>query len=117
MPRTPSGKMLLVLAWANACLHIAGLVFAYFGMRPGTPLAPLTERMDYLAQSPPGWTLGWVCWMACAVFFILFVAVAVNQLGPNADLARFGLMIAVAGAAFDLFCDSVFIIVLPMVAS
>src|SRR4051794_5242721 len=117
MPRMQSGRFLTVLAWANVCLHIGGLLFAYFGMKPGTPLAPLPERMEYLAGGPLGWTLGWICWMACAVFFILFLAVVVNRLGLNADLARFGLMIAVAGAAFDLFCDSVYIIVLPMLAS
>jgi hypothetical protein len=108
---------LTILAWSNVLAHLAALALAAIGMAPGTPLAPLAERLDYLAGGPIGWTLGWVCWMLCAVLLVTFLAVVVHRLGADADLARLGLTIAVAGAAFDLFCDSVFIVVLPMIAS
>ena len=47
----------------------------------------------------------------------MFLAALTRRLGEGADLARLGLVIAVVGAAFDLFCDSVYIVVLPMIAS
>src|SRR5262245_21262893 len=86
-------------------------------MRPGTPLASLPERLDYLAGAPLGWTLGWVTWMVCAVLLIAFLATLTWPLRERGDLARPGLTIAVAGAAFDLFCDTVYLLVLPMLAS
>lgn len=105
------------LAWCSILCHLAGLAFAAVGMSPGTPLAPLPERLNYLAGSPLGWTLGWCCWMLCAILLIAFLVAVTRRLETNADLARLGLVIAIAGAAFDLFCDSVFICVLPMIAS
>ena len=86
-------------------------------MAPGTPLVSLSERMQYLAAAPIGWIMGWSVWMSCAVLLIAFLFTLVNRLGENACLARLGLMIAVVGAAFDLFCDSIYICVLPMLAS
>lgn len=117
MPWIRPGKSLIVLAWANVCLHIAGLALAVVGMQPGTPLSPLPQRLEYLAGAPIGWTLGWACWMLCAVLLIAFLAAVVRRLGEDGDLARLGLVVAVAGAAFDLCCDSVYIVVLPMIAS
>src|ERR1700675_289901 len=101
---------LTALAWANVLLHVAGLTLAAVGMRPGTPLAPLPERMAYLAAAPIGWTFGWVAWTLCALLLVAFLAVLVHRLGEGAELARFGLMIAIAGLPIDLFCDAVFIV-------
>lgn len=113
----PSVSGLRLLAWANVAVHLAGLAFAAAGMAPGTPLVSLPERLDYLAGSPLGWTLGWVSWMLCAALLVAFLAVTVHALGEDAFLARLGLTIAIAGAAFDFFCDSVFIVVLPTIAA
>ena len=107
MPRTPAVNALAVLAWLNVGLHAAGLALAAAGMRPGTPLVPLPERLDYLAAAPLGWTLGWVSWMLCAVLLIAFLAALTGRLRERRELARLGLTVAVAGAAFDLFCDAV----------
>src|SRR5439155_21506585 len=85
-------------------------------MRPGTPLVPLAERLDYLAQSPLGWTLGWAAWMLCATALIVFLALVLHRIGDESPLARLGLMAAIAGAAFDLFCDSIYIVVFPALA-
>src|ERR1700722_66390 len=108
---------LTVLAWLNVLLHVAGLTLAAVGMSPGTPLMPLPERLAYLAAAPVCWTLGWVSWMLCALVLVAFLAVLVHRLGDGAELARFGLLIAIAGLPIDLFCDSVFILVLPTIAS
>jgi hypothetical protein len=117
MPPAPAVNALTVLAWLNVCLHAAGLALAAVGMRPGTPLVSLPERLDYLAGAPLGWTLGWVTWMACAVLLIAFLAALTWRLRERDNLARLGLTIAVAGAACDLFCDTVYLLVLPMLAS
>jgi hypothetical protein len=108
---------LTVLAWCNVLVHVAGLAFAAVAMAPGTALAPLPQRLEYLAASPAGWTLGWACWMLCAAMLVAFLAAVATRLGDGEPLVRFALMIAVVGAGFDLFCDSVFIIVLPMIAA
>jgi hypothetical protein len=100
----------------NVILHVIALVFALFGMRPGSPLVPLPERLDYLAGAPLGWSLGWATWMLCGAALLAFLAVLVGRLGEHAALARLALMLAVAAASFDLFCDSVFIVVLPALA-
>jgi hypothetical protein len=117
MPRISDARPLTVLAWLTVLLHVAGLTLAAIGMSPGTPLFPLPERMMYMAAAPIGWTLGWLSWMLCAVALVAFLAVLVQRLGEGAELARFGLLIAIAGLPIDLFCDAVFILVLPMIAS
>src|ERR1700682_714262 len=100
-PWIPGAYGLTVLAWVNVCLHAAGLTLAVVGMKPGTPLSPLCQRLEYLASAPVGWTLGWACWMLCALLLIAFLAAVAHRLGDGGDLARLGLTIAVAGAAFD----------------
>jgi hypothetical protein len=110
-------RPLIGLAWLNVLLHLVALALAAAGMRPGTPLVPLDARLSYLAGRPLGWTFGWVAWMACAVALIAFLAVLTRRLGDHARLAQFGLMIAVVGAAFDLCCDSIYLLVFPTLAS
>jgi hypothetical protein len=106
-----------VLAWSNVFLHIVGLVLAAFGMSPGTPLVPLPQRLEYLAAAPWGWTLGWTTWMACGVLLVVFLAVVAERVGQSDGLVRLGLVIAVAGVTFDLFCDSVYLVVFPLIAA
>jgi hypothetical protein len=117
MPRSPFWFSLTGLAWVNVALHVVALVLAVVGMRPGTPLVPLPERLHYLARAPLGWTAGWVAWMFCAVVLVAFLAAVTRRLGERAFLARLGLTVAVVGAAFDLFCDAVYVLVFPMLAS
>lgn len=113
----PSNHLLVRLAWLNVVLHVIALVLAAVGMRPGTPALPLAERLDYLAGAPLGWRLGWATWMLCAAALIAFLAVVLDRLGDQARLAQVGLVVAVAGAAFDLFCDSLYIVLFPMLAA
>jgi hypothetical protein len=115
--RNRSVGALTVLAWLNVGLHVAALAVAAVGMAPGSPLAPLPERLKYLAAAPPGWTLGWASWMGCAVLLVAFLVAVSRRLGDGADLARLGVTIAVVGAAFDLFCDTVYIVVQPTLAA
>jgi hypothetical protein len=112
-----SDRSLAGLAWANVGLHLAALAGAAVGIRPGSPLVPLTERLNYLASAPLGWTLAWVAWMLAALALIGFLAAVTRRLPEPGVLADLGLMVAVAGAAFDFFCDAVYILVFPMLAS
>ena len=117
MFRMPACSPLAVLAWWNVGLHVVALALAAVGMRPGSPLVPLSQRLDYLAGAPLGWMLGWVSWMVCAVSLLAFLAALTWRLRERDELARLALNVAVAGAAFDLFCDAVYLLVLPMLAS
>jgi hypothetical protein len=117
VPRNRPPDALVVLAWSNVLLHVVALALAAVGMSPGSPLVPLPERLTYLAAAPPGWALGWACWMLCTLVLVGFLALVPGRLPGDGDLARLGVLIAVAGAGFDLFCDSVYIVVLPMLAS
>jgi hypothetical protein len=98
-------------------LHFVALVLAATGMRPGSPLVPLRDRLDYLAGAPLGWTVGWVAWMFCAFALIAYLATLTHRLGAQALLAQLALMVAIAGLACDLLCDSIYIVILPMLAS
>jgi hypothetical protein len=110
-------KPIRKLAWLNVALHLAGLVLAAAFIRPGSPLVTLSERLDYLGGAPFGWTCAWVAWMLCAAALIAFLATVTSCLGKEAVLAQLGLMIAVAGIGFDLLCDSIYILIFPMLAS
>jgi len=110
-------RLLYALAWLNVVVHVAGLILAATGIQPGSPLVPLPDRLVYLAGAPLGWTSAWITWMLCAVALIAFLAKLVSRLGPQAGLAQLGLMIAVAGAAFDLCCDAVYLLVFPWLAA
>lgn len=112
-----SPRALRLLAWGNVALHGAGLVFAWFALRPGSALAPLPERMAYLAGSPPGWVWGWGVWMLCALLLLAFMVVLRGMLPEGSALARLALLTTATGMAVDLLCDVVQIQVLPLIAA
>jgi hypothetical protein len=101
------------LAWANVAVHLLGLAAAALGMRPGSPLVGLEERMGHLAGRPAAWPLAWGVWMLCALALVAFVHEAAARL-PGASLAA---PLAAAGAGVDLLCDGVQMAVLPLLAS
>ncbi len=108
------GSAVSRLAWINVALHVVAIALAAIGMRPGTAIVPLAERIAYLSRAPAGWTLGWGSWMLCALALVaLFAALAHRLDGP---LVRLGLVLAGAGAAIDLLCDDLQLAVLPEVA-
>jgi hypothetical protein len=115
----PNGnhRLLTWLAWANVVLHLAALVLAAIGMRPGSPAFDLPTRRAYLAGHPALWSLGWGVWILCALLQIAFYGMLVRHLPAHPHAARFAVTIACAGAAIDLFCDALFIVVLPDIAA
>src|SRR5262249_20765055 len=96
---------------------VAGLVLAAVGMRPGSPLVLLPERLAYLAQGPLAWSLGWGMWMVCAMALIAFLAGMARRLPEHTLLAHSALVLAIVGGAVDLLCDVINIIVLPALAA
>jgi hypothetical protein len=106
------------VAWLNVVLHVFGLVCAVLWMRPGTPAVGVSERLAYLQADlyPLGWSLGWLVWMLCVPALVAFMALTAHRLGEPSSLARLAVVVVVAGAAFDVFCDSAYIIVLPYLA-
>jgi hypothetical protein len=109
-------RLLSLLAWANVAVHAAGLVLAWFGMRPGSVVVPLAERMAYLAGRPPGWTWGWGVWMLCTLLLVAYMA-ALRLRAPGHSLAaQLALVFTAAGMAVDLLADVVQIQVLPLAA-
>jgi len=113
---TVPARLLPALAWANVALHGVGLAVAWFGMRPGSVLVPLPQRMAYLAASPPGWTWGWGIWMLCTLLLAAYM-VALRLCLPGRSLEpRLALVFTAAGMAADLLTDAVQIQVLPLAA-
>lgn len=112
----PSTRLLTGLAWGNVLLHGVGLVFAVAGMRPGSPLIPLPERMAYLAGRPAGWTWGWGIWMLCSLLLLGYVAALRNRLPDRSLAADLALTLTAAGMGVDLVCDVIQIRGLPLAA-
>ncbi len=88
-----------------------GVAFALVTIMPGTPAAPLLDRIAYLGARPPGWAAGWLVWMACALSLVAFM-VLLARAWPTA-LTRAAAGLTVAGAVVDLTCDATFAWVLP----
>jgi hypothetical protein len=110
----PSTRLLWGLAWGNVVLHGVGLVLALFGMRPGSPLVLLPERMEYLAGHPAGWTWGWGVWMVCSLLLLFYVAALRGCLPARSLAADLALTLTAAGMGVDLLCDVVQIRALPL---
>jgi hypothetical protein len=116
-PRGSPRRLLTLTAWLSVGLHVVGLVLAVVGMRPGTPLVPAAERAAYLAGRPLAWSLGWAAWMLCALALVAFLAVLAYVVPQASAILGAAVMLAAAGAAIDLACDTLFITVLPGLAA
>ena len=112
----PPVRLLPALGWANVAFHGAGLAVVWFGMRPGSVVSPLSDRIAFLAGRPMGWTLGWGVWMLCALLLVAYMA-TLRLLVPGQSLAaQLALVFTAAGMAIDLLADAVQIQVLPLAA-
>jgi hypothetical protein len=104
-------RTLRTAAWINVGLHVAGLVFAAAAMKPGTPAAPLVERIRYLAARPLGWSAGWLVWMLCALALVAFMFLLARA--HPSPFAAAAATLAILGAVVDVTCDLAYILVLP----
>jgi len=117
VPKLADRRGLMLLAWVNVALHGLALLLAVAGVRPGSPLAPLHDRLEYLASYPLGWLLGWGAWMLCTLALIAFFAAVAHYLPEWPSLSRLAVVLAAAGGSLDLFCDVLYITVLPSLAA
>ena len=115
-PRGGPRRLLTLTAWLSVGVHVTGLALAVIGMRPGTPLVPAGERVAYLAGRPLAWSLGWAAWMLCALALVAFLAVLAQVVPQASAILGPAVMLAAAGAAVDLTCDTLFITVVPTLA-
>ena len=111
------GGALLALAWLNVALHALGLVMAWIGLRPGSTIIPLADRMAYLASQPPAWKWGWGIWMLCAVVLVAFMTALRSRLPGNPVTGKLALIFTIVGMTADLFCDVLQIRTLPVAAA
>jgi hypothetical protein len=116
MPTAPLRRLVL-LAWSNVILHAAGLAVAWFGLRPGSVVAPLAERTAYLAADPAVWRWGWGIWMLCTLVLVGYIAELESLLPPRSIAGRLALVLTASGMAVDLLCDVLQISVLPLTAA
>jgi len=100
-------RPLLLLAWLNVVIHGIALVLAEVGMRPGSPLVDLPERLAYLADSPLGWSLGWGSWILCALALVAFMANLAEAASRDRSQLNYAMMLAGVGAVVDVVCDTV----------
>jgi hypothetical protein len=108
---------LVGLAAAASLLHAAGLTLAATVMRPGTPLAGVEARTRWLAGHPLGWSLGWAVWILCALSLVALLAALDDRLAPRSTAGTTAVAMAAAGAAVDIFCDALWIGVVPSLAA
>lgn len=107
----------VALAWINIAVHIVALAFAAVFMRPGSPSVPLEDRMAYLAGNPPGWTIGWATWMACAILDVALLAQLNARAPRHSRLGLAGIVAALIGAITDISCEVAHIWILPRIAA
>jgi hypothetical protein len=102
---------------AIACVvvHLVALGLSASLMTPGTPLAPPEDRVAWLAEGHLGWSIGWVAWMLSALTLVFFLAAVARN--TDAPLARLAVVLAAAGAAVDLLCDTCQILLVPAIAA
>jgi hypothetical protein len=114
---SPTLRRLALLAWGNVILHAIGLAVTWLGLRPGSVVAPLSERMAYLAADPAVWRWGWGIWMLCTLVLVGYIAVLERLLPPRSTAGRLALVLTASGMAVDLLCDVLQISVLPLAAA
>jgi hypothetical protein len=112
-----SQRRFALLCWTAAALHAAGLGLAVTAMQPGTILATPAQRTAWLAARPLGWTLGWTVWILCAVSLVVLLAALSARLRPVSTATSAAMAVAAAGAAVDVFCDALWIAVVPELAA
>ncbi len=94
-------------AFVNVAAHALGLVCAALFLKPGTPLVPVDERMEWLAARPWQWTAGWAIWILCAVAMGVFVTLLGRALAPRGGvLVKIAIVAAWVAVAIDITCDT-----------
>ena len=108
----------MALAATASLLHAAGLTLAATAMLPGTVLVSEEARARWLAGRPLAWSIGWSVWILCALSLVALLATLNDRLRAGGSPAgNAAVALAAAGAAVDLFCNALWIGVLPDLAA
>jgi hypothetical protein len=106
---------LRVAAIACVAVHLVAMGLSASLMTPGTPLAPADDRVAWLAARPLGWSVGWAAWALSAFTLVFFLAAVAWR--TDAPLARLGVVLAAAGSAVDILCDTCQVVLVPAIAA
>jgi hypothetical protein len=117
VPLIADKRLLIWLAWVNVIVHALALILSVVGLRPGSPLVEVPERLHYLSGHPLAWSLGWGSWMLCTLTLIVFFAALAEHLPEKSGAAPLAVVLSAVGGGIDLFCDVIYITVLPELAS
>ena len=90
---------------------------AWLGLRQGSLVVPLSDRIAYLAAGPAAWSWGWGIWILCALVLVAYMATLRRALPGDPLAAQLALVFTTAGMAVDLLCDALQIQVLPLAAA
>lgn len=107
-------------AWTAGGLNLLGLLCAVGGMRGGAPMVALDARLAFLSCAPLGWSLGWAIWFFAALALVwLFVTLVWERAraGRSWLAEAVGLAFVTLGAATDLCCDALQIVLIPELAA
>lgn len=96
-----------------ACAGFNALAFVALalGLRHGTELFPLADRIAFVEGHPLLWRAGWCVWMAAALSLLAFYAWWGARVTARAAFAAF--LVAAAGLCCDLSAESLFVCWLP----
>jgi hypothetical protein len=108
-----SVKWLRAAAALTVGLHVAGLIAAVLGIRPGTAIFPADQRMTHIAVPWGGWKIGWTIWIFGAISFVVFNAAIDKVWNLSGTCARLGMAVGVAAVSLDCVFDMLQIVVLP----
>lgn len=109
-------KSFRLLAWLAIVLHVIGLFAALYGVRPGTAVFPVEDRMAWIQASHQRWQMAWGVWFLAALSFIAFLTAVIHRFELRGTLTNLGLAIGVAAVTVDCFNDALQIVVLPGVS-
>lgn len=96
-----------------ACAGTNALAFLALalGLRHGTEMAPLADRISFVESHPLLWRAGWCVWMAAAISLLGAYAWWASRIPSRAGLL--GFLVAAAGLCCDLSAESLFVGWLP----
>ncbi len=107
-------------AWLALAVHLlAGLAMALVLRRGLETNADLADRLHFVAEGRPLWTMGWICWTAAALTILNFYArfaAAHRSRGVSPVPPRAAVWLTVAAVAADWTAQGMEVLVLPGLA-
>src|SRR5690242_1846693 len=93
---TQSMKWFRFFAWTAIALHVLGLFAALFGVRPGTAVFPVEQRMAWIQAGHQWWHIAWGIWLLAALSFIAFLTAVIVRFDLRGTITNLGLAVGVA---------------------